>query len=347
MTATAMNTTATAETTSLASSALPKVSVVICTYNQQHFIRETLDSVLAQTYPNLEIIVSDDGSTDETPNILREYERLHPGKVVVVLSERNTGIAANINRGMARRTGEYIAWLDGDDIMLPTKIEKQVALLQQHPEAIGCYHDSWIFDSQTNQVLGKMSELYNGSPELKQGHLADWMKPRYYFVPSAIMARSSACPPDGFDTRLKHLSEGLFFIELFRNGVLLAINEVLVRYRRHGDNVSTNQKARNLSAEYELMVYAIVDARYPELHAITKRQRIACLLTEAVKNHREGNTARSRQFIRNVAAEGAPFKALAVLIGLQVMRQRASSMTSNLPYQRPGWINRLARRFLE
>ena len=325
----------------------PKVSIVVCTYNQQHFIRETLESILTQTYANIELIVSDDGSSDDTPNILREYEQRYADKVIVVLSDQNTGIAANINRGLARRTGEYIAWLDGDDVMLPTKIEKQVALLQQHPEATGCYHDSEVFDSDTNQSLGKMSELYNGSPELKQGHLADWMRPRYYFVPSAIMARSAACPLNGFDTRLKHLSEGLFFIELFRNGTLLAINEVLVRYRRHNANVSTNQKARDLSAEYELMVYAIVDARYPELHALTKRQRIACLLTEAVKSYREGNPARSQQFIRNVMAEGAPIKGLAVFIGLRFLRKRATTMTSGLPYQRPGWINRLSRRFLE
>ncbi len=325
----------------------PKVSVVVCTYNQEHFIRETLDSILSQTYSNLEIIVTDDGSTDDTPSILREYGQRHSDKVTAVFSDQNTGIAANINRGLARRTGEYVSWLDGDDVMLPTKIEKQVALLQQHPEAIGCYHDSEVFDSETNQSLGKMSELYNGSSELKQGQLADWLRPRYYFVPSAIMARSAACPPHGFDTRLKHLSEGLFFIELFRNGPLLAINEVLVRYRRHSANVSTNSKARDLSAEYELMVYAIVDARYPELHAIVKRQRIACLLTEALKTYREGNKIRSHQFIRMVVAEGAPLKALVVFIGLRLLRRRASAMTSGLPYQRPGWINRLSRRFLE
>jgi len=325
----------------------PKVSVVVCTYNQQHFIRETLDSILAQTYTNIELIVSDDGSSDDTPQILHEYAARHPDRVIAVFSDQNTGIAANINRGLARRTGEYVSWLDGDDVMLPTKLEKQVALLQQHPEAIGCYHDSEVFDSETNQSLGKMSELYNGSSELKQGQLADWLRPRYYFVPSAIMARSAACPPHGFDTRLKHLSEGLFFIELFRNGTLLAISEVLVRYRRHAANVSTNQQARDLSAEYELMMYAIVDARYPELHTLTKRQRIACLLTEAVKNYREGDKHRSTQFLRNVMAEGAPLKALAVFISLRVLRRRAANITSGLPYQRPGWINRLSRRFLE
>jgi glycosyltransferase involved in cell wall biosynthesis len=326
---------------------LPLVSVVICTFNQQGFIRDTLDSVIAQTYSNIEIIVSDDGSSDATPNILREYAERYPDKVIAVLSETNTGIPANINRGMARRTGHYTAWLDGDDLMLPTKIEKQVAFLQQHPEATGCYHDAEVFDSDTGQTLGAMSVLYNGSPELKQGRLKDWMKPRYYFVPSSIMAHSAACPPHGFDERLKHLSEGLFFIEVFRDGLLLALNETLVRYRRHAQNVTSSQKARDLSAEYELMVYAILDARYPELHDLVKRQRIACLLTEAVKCHREGDAARSRRIIGNVIKEGAPLKAALVYCGLRLMRQRAATITSGLPYQRPGWINCIARSILE
>lgn len=325
----------------------PRVSIIICTYNQQGFIRATLDSVVTQTYANVEIIVSDDGSTDDTPAIVQEYAQRYPNKVIAVLSQANTGIPANINRGLARRTGEYVAWLDGDDLMLPTKIAQQVAFMQQHPEATGCYHDADVFDSDSNQTLGKMSELYNGSPELKQGQLKDWLKPRYYFVPSSIMARSTACPPHGFDTRLKHLSEGLFFIEVFRNGPLLALNETLVRYRRHAQNITSSQKARDVSAEYELMVYAILDARYPELHSLVKRQRIACLLTEAVKCHREGNTTRSNRIIRNVIQEGALPKALLVFLGLRLMRQRATQLTSGMPYQRPGWINRIARSILE
>lgn len=324
-----------------------KVSVVICVYNQQNFIRDTLNSVLGQTYKNLEIIVSDDGSTDDTPNIIREYEKQYPDKIVAVFSTINTGIPANINRGLARRTGEYTAWLDGDDLMLPTKIEKQVALLKKFPEATGCYHDVEVFDSETNQALGKMNELYNGLSVLKQGRLRDWMVPRYYFVPSSIMARTSACPAHGFDTRLKHLSEGLFFIEVFRDGILLSINEILARYRRHSKNITGNQNARNLSAEYELMVYAILDARYPEMHSIVKRQRIACLLMEAVKCRREGNLTRSDAFVKSAMQEGAILKAVAVYLGMYLLRNRASAITSGLPYQRPTWINRLARKVLE
>ena len=125
----------------------PKVSVIIPTYNQRDFVRETIDSVLAQTYNNIEIIVTDDGSIDGTREIIQEYASQYPEKIKPVYSEKNTGIAANINRGLAVRTGEFIAWLGGDDIMLPEKIQKQVDLLIGRPDAVGCCHDAEVFES--------------------------------------------------------------------------------------------------------------------------------------------------------------------------------------------------------
>lgn len=325
----------------------PFVSVVICTYNQQNFIRETLDSVLAQTYPNIEIIISDDGSSDGTPDILREYGQRYPDKIKPVFSSVNTGIPSNINRAMKQRTGEFTAWLDGDDLMLPTKIEKQVELLLNHSEATGCYHDADVFDSETGRSLGRMSRLYNGSEELKQGRLQEWYKPRYYFLPSTIIARSDACPIHGFDVRLKHFSEGLFFVEVFRSGVLLAIDEPLTKYRRHLRNLTGNSGVRDASVEYELIALAILDARYPDLHGLVSRQRVSCLLTEAVKCHREGNYSRRNMILKNVAKDGSAFKALLVFTVLNTMRFRVSQMTSGQPYQRPGWVNRFARKLLQ
>lgn len=324
----------------------PLVSVVICTYNQQNFIRETLDSVLAQTYPNIEIIVSDDGSVDGTPDILREYGQRYPDKIKPVFSPMNTGIPSNINRGMKQRTGELTAWLDGDDLMLPAKIEKQVDFLLKHPEVTGCYHDAEIFDSNSGQGIGRMSELYNGCAELKQGRLKDWLIPRYYVLPSSIMALSAACPAHGYDEHLKHFSEHLFFAEVFLNGTLLAINDTLVRYRRHDANITGNSKARDASYEYELMAYAIMDARYPEIHSITKRLRLSASLTEAVRWHRQGEPAKSRAMLSNISRDGAPIKAVLARLGLAMFARKVMGPAARQPYQRPSWLNRMVRQLL-
>ena len=323
-----------------------KVSVVICTFNQQAFVRETLESVLAQTYQNVEMIVTDDGSADDTPHILAEYARRYPTKIQLVLHDTNTGIPANFNRGLAQRTGELLVCMDGDDLMLPRKIEQQVTFLEQHPEATGCYHDVDVLESETGKILGRMSLLYNGTSSLKQGRLKEWFVPRNFFLPGAIMYRASACPPHGYDERLKYLSEVVFYIEVFRTGLLLAMPDVLMRYRRHARNVTDNPAARNLMPEYELMAYAILEARYPDMHATLQRLRVSCRLAQAIRCYREGDRRMGRRIIHNVLREGALIPGLATWLGVTVLERPVVDVTGSATYERPAWVKRLARLIL-
>ena len=94
---------------------LPKVSVMIITYNQEDLISETIESVLFQNYPNLEIIVSDDASTDKTPEIILSYASRYPNVVIPVLNKKNIGITGNSNTAFFACTGEMVAVLGGDD----------------------------------------------------------------------------------------------------------------------------------------------------------------------------------------------------------------------------------------
>ncbi len=103
--------------------------------------------MLAQDYANVELVLSDDGSTDGTSDVLREYAERDPERVKLVASERNTGIAGAFNRALDAHTGDYIAWLGGDDVMLPGKLSRQVAVLETRPDVIGCCHDADVFDS--------------------------------------------------------------------------------------------------------------------------------------------------------------------------------------------------------
>jgi glycosyltransferase involved in cell wall biosynthesis len=325
----------------------PKVSVIICCYNQQSFIRETVESVLAQTYPNLEVIITDDGSTDATPAILQEYAQRHPEKIKIALSEKNTGIPGNFNRGLKLRTGEFTAMLDGDDVMLPAKIETQVALMQAHPKANGCYHDADVFESETGQSLGRYSLLYNGTTRLSQGHIHQWLKPRYAILQSSQMYRSSACPPHGYDERLRHYSEFLYCIETLRTGTLLATEDVLVRYRRHARNVTDDPAARQRAREYELLACAILDSRYPELLPLTRQIRLSSMLAEALKCHREGNAPHFRLLVKEAMAQGAVLQGLAVWAGASLFGRRVSAATGGSPYQRPNWVKRFSRWLLQ
>ena len=136
----------------------PLVNIAIITYNQKEFLRECIESCLNQDYKNIQIVVADDCSTDGTKEMLLDYEKKYPDKFILCLSESNRGITANSNSAHFACTGKYIAWMGGDDLMLPTKLSKQVAYMEKNPECTICYHDLDVFQSETDETLYLFSE---------------------------------------------------------------------------------------------------------------------------------------------------------------------------------------------
>src|SRR5215217_1612808 len=115
----------------------PLVSVVIIFLNTEKFIEEAIQSVFAQTYDNWELLLVDDGSTDASTQIALGYAEQHPGKVMYLEQpgHQNRGASVSRNLGISNAKGEYIAFLDSDDVWLPQKLEQQVAIMDSHPEA--------------------------------------------------------------------------------------------------------------------------------------------------------------------------------------------------------------------
>lgn len=283
----------------------PKVSVMVPTYNHQDFIRESLDSILGQSYPSLEIIVTDDGSSDDTCCIMREYQQLHPDRIIPVFSEKNTGIAANVNRGLVQVTGKYIAWLAGDDLMMPDKIEKQVRLLEANPDAAGCIHDVEIFDSDTGKTTGLFSTIYNGRSNFDVGGVELWFRPEYFMPGISLMIRTSTVPLNRFDTRLRYTNEWVFHVEVFRQGQCLVIDEALARYRRHDKNVTGSDDLRQIALEDNLIAAAIIEARYPELAGLVRKKR-QILLLGAFKKSWPENRKLALQYAKAAFMAGHP-----------------------------------------
>jgi len=118
----------------------PQVSVIIPTFNRGWIIKEAIDSVLAQDYKDFELIVVDDGSTDSTSEILAYYEN-----DIKVLFQKNQGVSAARNRGIAKASGQFIAFLDSDDLWLPQKLYTQVEFFNQMQDALICQTEEvWI-----------------------------------------------------------------------------------------------------------------------------------------------------------------------------------------------------------
>ena len=128
----------------------PLVSVVIPVYNASKYLAKTLDSALSQTYKNLEIILINDCSTDNSLEIMRDYEKAD-FRIRVLDSEKNQGVAAVRNRGIQAATGEYIALLDSDDVWVEDKIERQLKLLKENNAQIA--YSSYSFIDENDQPI--------------------------------------------------------------------------------------------------------------------------------------------------------------------------------------------------
>lgn len=111
----------------------PKVSVLMSVYNGERFLHEAVDSILNQTFTDLEFIIVDDGSTDNTWQILQEYAADEP-RLLLMRNESNLGLAGSLNRGLSLARGEYIARMDADDVSLPERLAAQVAFLDESPD---------------------------------------------------------------------------------------------------------------------------------------------------------------------------------------------------------------------
>ncbi|WP_242145109.1 MULTISPECIES: glycosyltransferase family A protein [unclassified Bacillus cereus group] len=136
------------------------VSVVIPLYNAEKYIEETMQSILNQTYQNIEIVVVDDGSKDQSPIIVKELQRKHPEKVRYVHQE-NQGVSVARNTGIEHANGEYVAFLDSDDLWHPSKIEKQVQSMHIN-NMNACYCGYMNFYEETGEKVAHVTNFIKG-----------------------------------------------------------------------------------------------------------------------------------------------------------------------------------------
>lgn len=207
-----------------------KISVIIPTYNSARYICETIDSVLSQTYKNFEILVIDDGSTDNTRNRLKQYENS-----INYTYKKNEGVSIARNYGIEKAKGEYLAFLDSDDIWKPTKLEKQINTIENQSEAIACFTLTEYFDESGNVV--NKSEFPNYA-DLTEALLL------YSCVigpPSSFMMHRSIFEKiGGFDPNFSQCADWDMWLRLTKFGKVICLDEYLVQYRHHANNMSKN-----------------------------------------------------------------------------------------------------------
>ena len=237
----------------------PLVSVLIITYNQVNFIKQTLESAIHQSYNNYEIVVADDHSTDGTAEVISSYADLFPNKIIPALGQKNLGITGNSNRALKLCRGKYIALLGGDDIFYPTKIEKQVRWLEANDKRVICGHLLKLCDNDS-RVYGnhKIIKISGKGPN-------KWIELGTLYGASSIMLRSKNLPPTGFDERMPYVSDWKLYIDLLEEDSEYGfIPEFLGAYRRHANNI-TNIKAPLMKDMMKTFEIVSLDSRFKKL----------------------------------------------------------------------------------
>ena len=209
---------------------MPKVSVIIPTYNRSHYVGEAIDSVLGQTFKDLEIIIVDDGSTDNTKQVLKNY-----ASSIHYIFQEKKGRAEARNKGLKAAKGGYIAFLDDDDIWLPNKLEKQIIFLDAYPN-IGLVHTFTEVIDEGGRLLGKEtgSRLKLYKKAMRIGYTYEGMSQLCVMFMSTVMVRKECLNKIGlFDSRTESFEDWDFYLRFALKYRIDTIPEPLVKSRIH------------------------------------------------------------------------------------------------------------------
>jgi glycosyltransferase involved in cell wall biosynthesis len=233
----------------------PLVSILINNYNYERYLGEAIDSALNQTYPNTEVIVVDDGSTDSSREIITSYQN----KIIPVYKQ-NGGQASALNAGFARSQGSIICLLDSDDVWLPQKVEEVVEAFSTYPEAAVVYHKVQNFD-EADTPTGKPWPPYNpirGNISSQVARTGGW----WPFPPSTALSfrREFLCKVMNVPEEEYRICADTYLADLAPfSGEVVGIDQVLSLYRLHNSSNWSN----SIGAQED--VKAIRDLQYHEL----------------------------------------------------------------------------------
>ncbi|HEY40918.1 MAG TPA: glycosyltransferase [Dehalococcoidia bacterium] len=237
---------------------MPKVSVIIPTYNQAQFLGEAVRSALAQTYRDFEIIVIDDGSTDNTAEVVRSFL-----PAVIYFRQENQGLSAARNKGTELASGEYLIFLDSDDILLEDALEKCVSFLDQHPEAGCCFGQFYTIDEDGRPLrLRRPRGIIDTFVRDGKEEIAHFIFPDYHDEThtSAALVRSSCFEEIGlFDTTLRMSGDLALWIRLAKKFDVGHLAEPLAKVRFHFQSMTAIKGADVVQSAHAAILESVFE----------------------------------------------------------------------------------------
>lgn len=244
------------------------VSVVMPSYNNGKYLKESIESVLNQTYERLELIIVDDCSSDESRAILTRYAE-NDQRVRYIFHKQNKGYAATLHDGVRETSGEFITTQDSDDIWNMHRLEKILEIFKTKKEVSIIHHDADIIDTQGNLIKRSYCSANDLSNEERSGNPFNLLL-RENFVFGCVVMRKKCLNICGFpDTRLDYAMDWYYWIKLSGEFVFYYLPESLVYYRIHERNMSRTD-TENFIADHVKM-YEIIQNEYKGLSKIQRR----------------------------------------------------------------------------
>ncbi len=256
------------------------VSIIVITYNSEKFITETLESIRLQTYQELELIISDDCSSDKTVEICRSWLNNHRDRFVrteLLTVPHNKGIAANCNHGTKYAKGEWIKYCAGDDCLLPNCIEANISWIRSLPEIrvlfsrVEIYRDT--FEPQ-NLLKTTPDNPFNPEGIMAQNRSAEsqykmlLISDRIHFTTSVFLHRETLLSVGGLDERFKILEDYPLWLNFTKNGhKLYFMDKVTMNYRSHSKAINNTDINYLINPNYFKLEYFRKVCTYPYLPA--------------------------------------------------------------------------------
>ncbi|MCP5365611.1 MAG: glycosyltransferase [Hyphomicrobiales bacterium] len=219
----------------------PKVSVLIPAYNHEQYVEETLRSIAAQDYPNIEIVIVDDCSMDATADVIERFIKQSPVEVTFRRHKTNKGVGGTLNTALGLATGDYIALFASDDLFLPARLSRQVSFMETHPQVEILYGNGWAEkpDGTRRPVhRERVRELLTSSPANVLRYLYTNKSP--FFLQTALIRSDLLARIGGYDENLladDWLMNTKIFASLDDKTQFAYVDEPVVVYRIHDKNV--------------------------------------------------------------------------------------------------------------
>jgi glycosyltransferase involved in cell wall biosynthesis len=212
-------------------SSTPSISVIIPCFNQGHYLREAVESVLRQSHPRVEVIIVNDGSTDDTPAVAASF-----GSAVRYLSKQNAGLPAARNSGILAATGDFLQFLDADDYLLPDTFEKFMAAVHLAPSR-DVYFGAWDVVSQDRSLIRRSLPAF----DLSEHPLHRYLRGNVFPCHATIVRKTAIAGSGLFDSRLRSFEDWDFWLRLAKAGASFAFAEgAVVAYRQYPGSMSKN-----------------------------------------------------------------------------------------------------------